>query len=78
MEKYINVEVVEAEPMTLATYNEQQNDTLDIQEPTAEGYKVLRSNGFIEWIPKEDFKEYHHHYSGRIRHAGAMFNLVTN
>ena len=59
MNTYIEVKLVEAEPMTLGAYNGPRlYTTPESEDPVREGYKVCYSNNYTYWCPKEEFEKY--------------------
>lgn len=58
MDNYIGVKLVKAEPMTLGNYNKFKGWNIpENEDPTTEGYKVVYSDDYISWCPKEQFEK---------------------
>lgn len=58
MKKYIGVKQIEAEPLNLGDYNKLRGWEIPANEdPKKEGYKVVYSDGYVSWSPKEIFEE---------------------
>ncbi len=56
MEKYIRIEVVEAEPMTSEEFNSTVRSFYYSGEDKR-GYKILCGNGELCWMPKTVFEK---------------------
>ncbi len=58
MKKYIGVKIIYAEPMNLEDYNKFKGWTIpENEDPNKEGYKVVYSDEYISWSPKEQFED---------------------
>jgi len=58
MKKYLGVKIIEAEPMNLGDYNNFRGWTIPENEnPLRDGYKVVYSDGYVSWSPREIFEE---------------------
>ena len=58
MKTYIGVKEVKAEPLNLGDYNKFKGwDIPTNEDPLREGYKVIYSDDYISWSPKEVFEE---------------------
>jgi hypothetical protein len=58
MDKYIGVKIIHAEPMNLGDYNKLKGWTIpENEDPAKEGYKVVYTDDYISWSPKEIFEE---------------------
>lgn len=58
MKKYQCHKIVKAEPMNLGDYNKFKGWTIpENEDPKREGYKVVYSDDYISWSPKEQFEE---------------------
>ena len=56
MKKYQCHKIVEAEPMNLGDYNKFKGWKIpEDEDPQREGYKVVYSDSYISWSPKEEF-----------------------
>lgn len=56
MEKYIRIEVVEAEPMTSEEFNRLVR-SLYYSGNDKNGYKIVYGNGEVYWMPKAVFEK---------------------
>ena len=58
MDRYLGVKILDAEPMNLGRYNILRGWQIpENEDPTREGYRVVYSDGYVSWSPKEIFKE---------------------
>lgn len=58
MKKYLGVKIISAEPMNLGAYNTFKGWTIpENEDPNREGYKVVYSDDYISWSPKQAFEE---------------------
>jgi len=58
MKKYLGVKIIEAEPMNLGDYNNFRGWPIPENEnPLRDGYKVVYSDGYVSWSPREIFEE---------------------
>lgn len=58
MKLYVGIEEVNASPMTRGQYNELRGWTVpENEDPSDEGYYVVRLSGHVNWIPKEVFED---------------------
>ncbi|KJS23156.1 MAG: hypothetical protein VR72_03045 [Clostridiaceae bacterium BRH_c20a] len=56
MKKYIGFKIIEAEPMSVAEYNDKVRP-LVYSGDCQEGYKVVYPDGYVSWSPKEVFEK---------------------
>lgn len=57
MQKYIGVEIVEAEPMTLGMFHNYKNTVIEPgKDPMKDGYLVKYENSYTSWCPKQEFE----------------------
>jgi hypothetical protein len=65
MKNYIGVKQILAEPMNLGDYNKFKGWTIpENEDPNKEGYKVVYSNDYVSWSPKDAFEEAYKETSG--------------
>lgn len=58
MKNYIGVKQILAEPMNLGDYNKFKGWTIpEKEDPNKEGYKVVYSDDYVSWSPKDAFEE---------------------
>lgn len=58
MKKFLGVKQIEAEPLSLGDYNKFRGWQMpENEDPLREGYKVVYSDGYVSWSPKEIFEE---------------------
>lgn len=58
MKQYQCHKIVQAEPMNLGDYNKFKGWIIpEDEDPEREGYKVVYSDDYISWSPKEQFEE---------------------
>lgn len=58
MSKYVGIEEVNAQPMNRSEYNSYRGrPTPKYENPFDEGYIIKRSNGHINWMPKDVFED---------------------
>lgn len=61
MEKYIGTKTIEAESMSLGSYNKYRGwDIPKNENPERDGYLVRYPDGYESWSPKEVFEEAYH------------------
>lgn len=65
MKNYIGVKQILAEPMNLGDYNKFKGWTIpENEDPNKEGYKVVYSDDYVSWSPKDAFEEAYKETSG--------------
>lgn len=58
MKKYLGVKLIEAEKMSLETYNNFRGWSIPPNEnPKSSGYLVRYTDGYVSWSPKKQFEE---------------------
>ena len=65
MKNYIGVKQILAEPMNLGDYNKFKGWSIpENEDPNKEGYKVVYSDDYVSWSPKDAFEEAYKETSG--------------
>jgi hypothetical protein len=73
MRTYVGIEEVDARPMTRGQYNTIRGWNIPADEnPSDEGYYILRGDGYITWVPKDVFENI---YSEEIDNSVEMVDL---
>jgi len=58
MKKYLGVKIIEAEPMSEASFiNNVKNEDVPQNCLRREGYKVVYEDGYVSWSPKDVFEK---------------------
>ncbi len=79
MRQYINVEQVEAKPMTRGDYNKYRGWTVPTDEnPADEGYLVKHSDNYVSWIAKDDFEKTYNVVGVRSLNDSALLMVSTD
>lgn len=73
MLKYVGLEEVNAQPMTRGAYNAHRGwEVPEDENPSDEGYIILRGNGHVSWMPTDVFEDI---YSEPIDNSVEMVDL---
>lgn len=64
MKKYIGVKIITAEPMKLGEYNKSKGVCVDKDDAHYDdvGYKVVYSDDYVSWSPKDTDEDMTHPY----------------
>lgn len=78
MKAYIGTEQLCASPMTRGEYNIHRGWTIPENEnPSDEGYRTERSNGHVNWIPKDIFEKTYSEVANDIEMTELKHDLLT-